>query len=209
AAALIAWAQAELDAMPMPTPAILSAGAPVLLVERVLTPAFCRHLIDVWAADHHEGRVSATVDGKPAALLHDAMKRRLDHKVPQESPLYGAITDEIARKVATEVKKAFQYRRFRAGEYFITCYDAARGDFFRAHRDDTTPQAAKRRFALTINLNADYDGGELIFPEFGPIGYRTGAGGGIVFSCSLMHEARPVRRGRRFALLAFLIDPEQ
>jgi predicted 2-oxoglutarate/Fe(II)-dependent dioxygenase YbiX len=32
------------------------------------------------------------------------------------------------------------------------------------------------------------------------------AGGAIVFSCSLLHEALPVVRGRRFALLSFLRD---
>jgi hypothetical protein len=30
----------------------------------------------------------------------------------------------------------------------------------------------------------------------------------VVFSCSLLHEARPVTRGKRYAFLPFLYDDE-
>lgn len=206
-AALPAWTLARLDELAQLAPTVIHATAPVLMLERVVEPEFRRRLIATWAADHDEGRVSAIVDGRPASLRYDAMKRRLDHQVQSPSALYDEITDRIARRVAGEIHKCFQYPKLRTGQYYIACYDAGRGDFFSAHRDDTTPQTARRRFALTVNLNDDYEGGELAFPEFGPMGYRTAAGGAIAFSCSLMHEARPVTAGRRFALLAFLIDP--
>ena len=67
------------------------------------------------------------------------------------------------------------------------------------------PSLKDRRFALTLNLNTEeYEGGELIFPEYGPHKYRPSSGGAVVFSCSLLHEALPVTKGRRFALLTFL-----
>jgi predicted 2-oxoglutarate/Fe(II)-dependent dioxygenase YbiX len=206
-ASLPAWALARLAEFRQPDPVTIRATAPVLMLERAIEPEFCRRLIATWTAEHREGRVSAIVEGRPASLRHDAMKRRLDHEVRRPSPLYDEITDRIARRVAGEIRKCFQFSKLRTGQYYIGCYDAGRGDYFRAHRDDTTPQTARRRFALTVNLNDDYEGGELAFPEFGPMGYRTAAGGAIAFSCSLMHEARPVTAGRRFALLAFLIDP--
>ena len=62
---------------------------------------------------------------------------------------------------------------------------------------------------MTINLNADdYEGGDLRFPEYGPRTYRAPTGGAIVFSCSLLHEATPVTKGRRFAFLPFLYDED-
>ena len=80
---------------------------------------------------------------------------------------------------------------------------------FRPHRDNTTKGTAHRRFAVTINLNADeYEGGDLCFPEFGPRTYRAATGGAVVFSCSLLHEARPVTLGKRYAFLPFLYDDE-
>jgi predicted 2-oxoglutarate/Fe(II)-dependent dioxygenase YbiX len=84
---------------------------------------------------------------------------------------------------------------------------AAEGGFFRAHRDNTTKGTAHRRFAVTINLNTgEYEGGVLRFPEFGRQTYEAPAGGAIVFSCSLLHEAKPVTRGVRYAFLPFLYD---
>ncbi len=45
-----------------------------------------------------------------------------------------------------------------------------------------------------------------MFPEFGSLTYRAATGEAIVFYCSLLHEALPVSRGRRFAFLPFLYD---
>jgi predicted 2-oxoglutarate/Fe(II)-dependent dioxygenase YbiX len=89
--------------------------------------------------------------------------------------------------------------------YLVACYDAGDGGFFNAHRDNVTRGTAHRRLALTINLNADYEGGEMVFGEFGTV-FRAEPGAAVVFSCSLMHEVLPVRRGKRFAFLPFLHD---
>jgi predicted 2-oxoglutarate/Fe(II)-dependent dioxygenase YbiX len=62
---------------------------------------------------------------------------------------------------------------------------------------------------VTINLNTgEYEGGELCFPEYGPQTYVAPAGGAVVFSCSLLHEARPVTKGVRYASLPFLYDED-
>ena len=75
---------------------------------------------------------------------------------------------------------------------------------FRAHRDNLSPATAHRRFALSLNLNAGYEGGYLRFPEYGPHLYRPEAGGALVFACSHLHEVTEVSQGRRFVLLSFL-----
>jgi predicted 2-oxoglutarate/Fe(II)-dependent dioxygenase YbiX len=67
-----------------------------------------------------------------------------------------------------------------------------------------------RRFALTLNLNSgDYEGGYLRLPEYGPQLYAPAAGGAVVFSCSLLHLATPVRKGRRFVVVGFLWGEEE
>ena len=53
-------------------------------------------------------------------------------------------------------------------------------------------------------LVRSFEGGELAFPEYGEAVYRPDPGGAVVFSASLMHEARPIARGQRYVLLAFL-----
>ena len=81
-----------------------------------------------------------------------------------------------------------------------------RRPFFRAHRDNTTKGTAHRRYAVSINLNDDFDGGEVVFPEYSSKGIKAPRGGAVVFSCSLLHAVTQVTRGRRFAFLPFLYD---
>ena len=104
------------------------------------------------------------------------------------------------------MRKAFQFSPTRIERYIVARYDGAEGGHFRAHRDNTTPGTAHRRFAVTINLNDDFDGGMLWFPEFGLRRYRPPQGGAAVFSCSLLHEATPVTRGKRYVFLPFVYN---
>ena len=55
-----------------------------------------------------------------------------------------------------------------------------------------------------MNLNGDYEGCDLIFPEFGRRTYRAPVGGAIVFSCGALHEVTPITKGKRYAFLPFL-----
>ena len=88
----------------------------------------------------------------------------------------------------------------------VGCYDAADGGHFRPHRDNTTLGTAHRRFAVSINLTDDFDGGEVSFPEYGPQGFKGPKGSAVIFSCALLHAVSQVTRGRRYAFLPFLYD---
>jgi predicted 2-oxoglutarate/Fe(II)-dependent dioxygenase YbiX len=59
--------------------------------------------------------------------------------------------------------------------------------------------------SLFLNTGA-YDGGFLRFPEYGAALYTAPTGGAVIFSCSLLHEATPVIKGRRYMFLPFLYD---
>ena len=124
------------------------------------------------------------------------------------SNLLGVSNSWVARgRLAPEIERAFAFAPTRMERYIVACYDSGPGGFFKPHRDNTTNATAHRRFAVTINLNAgEYDGGDLRFPEFGARTYRAPTGGAVVFSCSLLHEATPVTRGKRYAFLPFLYD---
>src|SRR5204863_9306357 len=90
--------------------------------------------------------------------------------------------------------------------YLVPFYAAVYQDPFRAPRDNTTKGTAHRRFAVSVNLNDDFDGGELSFPEYGPRSFKPPTGAAVVFSCSLLHAVSQVTRGRRYAFLPFLYD---
>jgi predicted 2-oxoglutarate/Fe(II)-dependent dioxygenase YbiX/peroxiredoxin len=199
------WALASL-ADPAPAePQILGTVAPVLLLPNVLERLTCDALIDRWTrAGHEEGMVDSIVDGEEVTRVHPGMKRRLDHSI-QDPIVLKALAATIGRRIAPELVKAFHFESFRFDRFIVTCYDAERGDYFRTHRDNVSDSNADRRFAMTLNLNSgEYEGGELVFLEYGPHRYAPPAGGAILFSCSLLHEALPVTKGRRFTLLSFL-----
>lgn len=179
--------------------------APVLILPRIFEPALCARLID------HYDRTGGTesgfmreVDGM-TRLIHDHDHKRRSDVMLEDQTLIRATQARIARRLAPQIEKAFQFKPTRIERYLVAAYEAD-GGYFRPHRDNTTKGTAHRRFAVSINLNGDYDGGDLRFPEFGPRTYRPPPGGAAVFSCSLLHEATPVTRGRRYAFLPFLYD---
>lgn len=191
----------------LPPIASLTWFAPVLIVPYVFEPGLCRTLIDEF--DRHGGRDSGfmrDVDGKTVEVSDPNHKRRRDHHITDQKLIQAAMT-RLHRRLVPEIHKAFAFTATRIERHIVACYDAEQQGHFRAHRDNTTMGTAHRRFAVTLNLNADeYDGGDLRFPEFGPRAYRAPTGGAVVFSCSLLHEATPVTRGKRYAYLPFLYD---
>jgi len=180
--------------------------APVLIVPRILEAGLCRRLIEHYEA--HGGEPSGVMQqhgDRTVGVLSD-MKRRKDALIA-DPELRDALRARIAKRLVPEIKKAFQFEVTRIERYIVACYDANDGGYFRTHRDNTTAGTAHRRFACSINLNAEeFEGGDLRFPEFGSRTYRPPTGGAVVFSCSLLHEATPVTRGTRYATLPFLHD---
>jgi len=180
--------------------------APVLIVPRVFEPELCRHLIEYYDARGGElSGVMRDVDGRTVGVL-DEMKRRRDVYV-EDAALRRELMLRLHRRLSPEILKAYNFRATRLERYLIACYDGTDGGYFRPHRDNTTLGTAHRKFAVSINLNAeDFEGGDLRFPEFGPRTYRPPTGGAVVFACGLLHEATPVTAGRRYAFLPFLYD---
>ena len=187
---------------------VVEGWAPVLTVPDVFDVSLCRHLIDLYENDG--GTPSGfmrDVNGKTTHILDDHFKQRRDTTI-EDPKLVQLLSQRIARGIAPAIERAFAFKATRIERHIVACYEAGKGHF-RPHRDNTTFGTAHRRFAVTINLNAEnYEGGDLRFPEFGNRTYRAPTGGAVVFSCSLLHEATPVTKGRRFAFLPFLYDED-
>lgn len=198
-----------LDTLP---PVNLYAGseipAPILVLPDVFEPALCQQLIGLY--EQHGGIESgfmAEVSGRTVGV-HDHMhKRRKDYTIADEETLRRC-RERIQRRLVPLVRRVFQFDATRMERYIIACYSAEDGGHFRAHRDNTTKGTAHRRFAVSINLNSGFEGGDIYFPEFGSRRYRPPAGGAVVFSCSLLHAVSKVTGGQRYAFLPFLYDDE-
>ncbi len=183
--------------------------APILSLDNVFEADFCRRLTDYY---HVSGSVASGVftereHGQSTAVRDAGFKRRRDCTL-RDPDLVQQVQARIVRRIVPEIRKVFQFEASRLERLIVACYDSAEQGCFGPHRDNTVSATAHRRFAVSINLNDDFEGGALSFPEFGPRSYRPAAGGAAIFSCSLMHAVSPVLSGRRYACLPFVYDDE-
>jgi predicted 2-oxoglutarate/Fe(II)-dependent dioxygenase YbiX/peroxiredoxin len=181
---------------------------PILVIPNVFEPELCRHLIGVY--ETHGGEESGfmrDVDGKTIQINDHSHKRRKDYRV-EDLELIRRVQARISRRISTEIWKIYAFKVTRMERYIVSCYAAEDEAHFRAHRDNTTKGTAHRRFAVSINLNADFEGGEVSFPEYGSRSFKAPIGGAVIFPCALLHAVSKVTSGRRYAFLPFLYDEE-
>ena len=196
-----------LDALPPPTRfGGFDIHAPVLILPQVFEPDFCKHLISLHAADGGtETGFMRDVGGKTVVANDHSHKRRRDFTITDQT-LINTLQAKIKRRIVPQILKVHQFEVTRMERYLVGCYTAEDGGHFHAHRDNTTKGTAHRRFAVSINLNSEFEGGEVSFPEYGPRSLKPPPGGAVVFSCSLLHAVSKVTKGRRYAFLPFLYD---
>ena len=179
--------------------------APVLTVPRVFEPELCERLVGLHRADGGTFTGVMRDDGQRTVAVMDELKKRRDILVEDEG-LRALLRERLERRLFPMIERGLGFAVTEVERYVVSCYDAADGAVFHAHRDTTTFGTAHRRFACSINLNAGFEGGDLRFPEYGPRTYRPPLGGAVIFSCDMLHEVTPVTAGRRYAFLPFFYD---
>jgi len=138
---------------------------PVLVLPNVFEPDLCRTLTDGYERDGgEESGFMRDIGGKTVLVQDHAHKRRRDFIV-DDPELISTLQQRVQRRIVPEIARAFQFHVTRMERYLVGCYRADEGGHFRLHRDNTTKGTAHRRFAVTINLNDDFEGGELSFPS--------------------------------------------
>ena len=186
---------------------IVNQAAPVLIVPRVLPAELCEALISGFAGWQPVDSPMPGTDGGGPSVDTDRKSRR-DAFIGDED-LEQEVISMLARRVLPEIAKAFHYPVTRFERLKLVCYPADAGGHFAAHRDSTSPATMHRRFALTVNLNEEaYEGGDLVFPEYGTARYRPESGGAVVFSGNHAHLVTPVTRGDRYALVSFMFGDD-
>ena len=165
------------------------------------------------------------LDGDPAAIFIDASGRILDiwpldgrsNLTTRHCAAAEAASAEAARRrtasapvliipnLASRALCQALIDHFEASPHVAGVMASYSGGYFKRHRDNAAPHTAFREFAISLNLNTqDYEGGELLFPEYDDHRYSPAAGSAVIFSASLLHEAAPVTSGSRYVLLSFL-----
>jgi predicted 2-oxoglutarate/Fe(II)-dependent dioxygenase YbiX len=182
------------------------SAAPVLQIPGVFEPELCREVIRHMEVDCEGGELSRVLvleGGEQVLQLDSSIKRRRE-TLPRDKALENRMHERLMRRALPEIARIFNFAVNRRDALKLLAYPEGAG-YFRAHRDNDTPDVAHRRFALSINLNhGDYRGGDFRYPEFGPHLYAPATGAALVFACSMLHEVLPVESGTRYAMTTFL-----
>jgi predicted 2-oxoglutarate/Fe(II)-dependent dioxygenase YbiX len=187
---------------------VACAPAPILTLTDVFEPELCRCLVGCFEhGDSRETGFMEDLGGRAVQNFDNGWKRRRDLLLTDPRAI-ADIRARIGRRICPEIRKAFQMTMTRIERDLIARYDAETGGHFGPHRDDTGISVAHRRFAVSINLNADFDGGEISFPEYSPQSFKAAPGMAVVFSASILHQVSRVTRGRRYVFLTFLYDED-
>jgi hypothetical protein len=178
--------------------------APALIVPRVFDFPLCELLVGLYEqVGGTDSGFMVDADGKTKTISEHTKKRRKDMIVALPE-IRERIRERIVTRLLPAIELYFAYQATRMDRYIVSCYDSETGGFFHRHRDNLNAGAEHRRFAVSLNLNSNYEGCDLIFPEFGRRTYRAPGGGAIVFSCGALHEVTPIRKGKRYAFIPFL-----
>lgn len=183
--------------------------APVLIVPNVLSPEECGKLVESVETDSpfmvRRPRPGEIAGNYTIPVYEHDRQDRVDLIIKDQNTL-AFLDERIFGRVTPMIKKAFSFDVTRREDLHIARYVGKREGFTMGHRDNTSPPGAHRRFALSMSLNDDYEGGEIAFKEFSPKGYRVPAGTAMVFSSSLLHEVQETTSGVRYNLISHLFS---
>ena len=166
---------------------------PYLLIENALDNDLLEKVIHFYNTKKSEGQVIAHQHSTKDRLhVHpDAeLEREIDHK--------------ISRSVLPELKKVFYFDAEYRETYKICSYDAETSGRFHAHRDTPAP-FQHRKYALSLFLNDDYEGGEFVLPEYG-LKVKPKANTAFIFPGISTHQVLPVTKGSRMTIISFFVN---
>lgn len=166
---------------------------PYLLIENALDKDLLKKVIDFYNQKKVEGKLIAHQHSTKDRLhVHpDAeLEKELDHK--------------ISRSVLPELRKVFYFDAEYRELYKICSYDAETSGRFHPHRDTPAPYQ-HRKYALSLFLNDDYEGGEFVLPEYG-LKVKPKANTAFIFPGISTHQVLPVTKGSRMTIISFFVN---
>ncbi len=183
--------------------------APVLIVPNVLSGEECGKLVESIETDAPfmvRRPQPGELGGNYKMPVYEYDRQDRVDMIIKDKNMLAFLDERIFGRVTPMIKKAFAFDVTRREDLHIARYVGAREGFSIGHRDNTSPAGAHRRFALSMSLNDDYEGGSIAFKEFSPQGYRVPAGTAMVFSSSLLHEVQETTSGVRYNLISHLFS---
>ena len=161
---------------------------PYLLIEDVLDDALLSEIVNYLK------------DNKENAHLHNTASKHRYHVHPKRD-LEMRLDNKLSRSLFPEIKKIFYFDVNYRELYKFCSYDSDKNGRFHPHRDTPHPYQ-HRRYAMSLFLNDDYEGGEFELPEYN-LKIKPKKNSAFVFPGICSHKVNTVTKGSRLTIITF------
>ena len=113
-------------------------------------------------------------------------KKKLETVLRNEIKIKGFELDKIEN---------FQFTKYELNGHYEWHTDSMNFDYY-----------AKRFCSVVIQLNNEYDGGELLYKDHNDdiVEFKKGVGNLFIFNSSTLHKVNPIIRGERYSLVSWI-----
>ena len=167
---------------------ISPAHVPFLMIEDVFTPELLDKVNDFYNNNSHR------------VTTHDNAGKNRHHLHP-DNELEKIIDNKLSRSVFPEIMKIYYFDVKYREKYKICNYNSETGGRFHPHRDTPEPYR-HRRYAMSLFLNDDYEGGEFELPEYN-FKIKPKANCALIFPGISSHKINEVTKGMRKVIITF------
>jgi len=153
----------------------------------------------------HKAKDKMTIKSGIHEKVRDVKGYVLNFETPNNLFYWNYIKNEIERLyICYKAKFPFMYSE---KIYQIDLLKYSVGDHYKVHTDQFA--TAPRQLSIIMNLNDDYEGGELIFTDQKQNEIKTynlGKGSIVFFPSNFMypHSIKPITKGTRYSIVAWL-----
>ena len=168
------------------------APPPVLLIPNVISEDLAQRLI-AFHDQNGESSYQSQTEYKSRSHVHP------DKELEQE------LDDKLSKSLLPEIAKVFYSDISHRETYKVCCYAADDRGCFGKHRDTIDPHL-HRRYAMTLVLNDDFEGGGISFPEYTDEVIEVPKTWAVVFPGSLFHQVNTIGVGRRYVVISFFFS---
>jgi len=169
---------------------------PFIMIENALDEELLKEIIEFYKMKKEKGETTAH---------KHSTKDRLH--VHPDSKLQKKIDNKLSKSVLPELRKIFYFDANHRESYKIASYDSVTSGRFHSHRDTPHPHQ-HRKYAMSLLLNDDYEGGELYLSEYG-MKIKPKANTAIIFPGISSHQVLTVTKGSRMAMITFFSNGDK
>jgi len=168
---------------------------PILVVPDAITPELAQQLIEYFEKNINTAHIDKRTT-KSRTHMHP------------NSKLSDILDDKLSKSLFPEIYKVFYHDIKYRENWKICCYRGEDEGNFHAHRDTIYPYQ-HRRYAMSLLLNDDYEGGGIVFPEYSDEIITAPKYSAIIFPGTLYHEVKKINKGTRYVIISFLFTEKE